>query len=204
MGKHTTLAALRLLLALIPACSASLIRPGFAWSVVNTTANFTASVPVTWSLLTQDNAARVVGNQSGYELLWVTDQFIEIQAGLKGGVFHLRALRNACEGAEAAGCVDTAVWVVFTEWHFFALTLGLFGGAVGVVLFTLSRLRPAAETEAERQRRLLGLGLVDSGVFGGLEGGEETPLLEHRVPRRPPPLRNTAKRVPNTGGGDTL
>ncbi len=194
--------ALLLVFALRCAEGGSLITPLFSWSVVNTTQNWTASVPVTWSLLTSDNSRRVVGTEAGYDIVWITSQFIEIQSGLKGGVFHLRALRNSCgvDGSGAA-CVQTATWVVLTDGQFTALGLLAFGLLVGSVLLCISRLKPAPETEEEKKRRLMGSGVVDSGVYGVFDAGsgEAVPLLETR-PRRP----NTAKRVPGTSGADTL
>jgi hypothetical protein len=154
------------------------VSPWISVSVVNTTANWTATEPVSWALLSRNNARRIVGSVAGYEELEVTSLHIEILAGEVGGIFHLRALKNSGDGAA------TAVWIVLSDFQLVGIAFGTVCCLVLGLLVAIVRLRPLPETEAERERRLLSqqsrADVAAYGTFGVAEGTQ----LQH--PRAPP------------------
>ena len=164
-------------------------------------------MPVTWALLDRDNTKRVVGALPGYSLVWVTDQFIEILAGERGGVFHVRALRNSCaDDASGPGCVATAVWLVLSDAQMAGMLLTCCAALALCAVGVVRRLQPAPESAEEKAQRMTGMAVVHEyyGSFeaaqwrGGGRGGSprgEGVRLEAR--RFGPPRRRGA-------AGDTL
>jgi hypothetical protein len=186
---------------LAAAAGTPLIAPAFQFGLPNTTSNWTATAPVTWALLDRSNSRRIVGAVPGYAEVWITDTNLELLAGQRGGLFHVRALRNSCTDAADAGCVATALWLVLSDVQMaglgFAVAVAVTLCAFGVV----RRLQPPPETPEERHRRMVGLGIVQDyyGTFEGADGGagEGTAMLD-RKPRKPPPRRAFG------AAGDTL
>ena len=128
----------------------------------------------------------------GFIVVWETSMHIQLVSGERSGVYHLRAVRNACEG-DAAWCVDTAVWVVVSDGQYGAALFAIVAFAVVGILLSVSRLRPAAESEMERRRRLAAVAKAEPAY-----GTEDQPLLSRMpaaaAPRRFVPLISTGPR----------
>ena len=139
---------------------APLITPRWAFALPNTTSNFTASQPVTWELLVRDNTKRVVGSLPGYAYVEINDEFVEILAGKRGGVFHVRAVAHHCATTTSVGCVGTSLWVVLSYAQFTGMGLGA-AAAVGLCSFALlRRLQPPPETPLERNEESIRLSVI--------------------------------------------
>jgi hypothetical protein len=173
-----SLALLALCLALglahAAASSASappLISPRFQFGLPNTTSNFTATAPVTWALLDRHNSKRVIGSVPGYAFVWVTDTFVEILAGERAGLFHLRALRNSCADADAdaQGCVATVTWLVLSDAQMTALGLSVASATMLCAFAVVRRLQPGPESKEEKHQRSVGMGIV-ADYYGTFEG----------------------------------
>jgi hypothetical protein len=206
---------------------AGLVTPHITFSYFNTTANWTASEPVSWELLSSNNGAcstgavrvfraalslspltslfclssllllfshppladRVVGD--GFSVLWETATHIQMVSGERSGVYHLRAVRNGC--GTATWCVDTAIWVVVSDGQYGAALFGVVATGVCAILLAVSRLRPPAESEMERRRRLASAVGKAEPAYGT---AEDVPLLS-RTPAAAAPRRF----VPLISGG---
>jgi hypothetical protein len=172
-----------------------LISPSFQFGLPNTTSNWTASEPVTWSLLTRDNTHRVIGAVSGYAELYITSTTLEVLAGQQGGVYHVRALRNSCADEGGTGCVATCTWVVLSYAEMAGLGLAAAALCVLCCFGVVRRLQPAPETEEEKRWRATGLGIAADYYGTFLSGGEAAPNVERgsprgtELPRRPPAPR---------------
>lgn len=124
-----------------------LISPAFALSTTNSTQSWTATQPVTWSLLTRNNLYRVTSAvDSGYVVDVVDATRFTVVAGETAGVFHVRALRNSClQGtASGRGCVSQATWVVLTDAQYAGLLAVLFFFALAAFVAACQRLKPPA------------------------------------------------------------
>jgi hypothetical protein len=169
-----------------------LISPSFQFGLPNASSNWTASEPVTWTLLTRDNTHRVIGAVPGYAMLYITSQALEVLAGQQGGVYHVRALRNSCVDVGGAGCVATATWVVLSYGEMAGLGLGAAAVSVLCCFGVVRRLQPAPETEEEKRWRASGLGVVREYYGTFLTGEAPAPTVDigslraTEQPRRPP------------------
>ena len=143
-----------------------LITPRWAFALPNTTTNFTASQPVNWELLVHDNTKRVVGTMQGYEYVEITDLFVEILAGKRGGVFHVRAVAKHCATTTGVGCAGTSLWVVLSYAQFTCFGLGA-AAAVGLCSFAvLRRLQPPPATPMERNEESIRLSVMQDLGYG--------------------------------------
>lgn len=106
-------------------------------------------------------SAGVVGTLPGYDYVQVTAEHIEILAGSRGGLFHLRAVAKHCGSNTGAGCVGTSVWLVLSWTEF---TLMGFGAAAAVGLFgfaLLRRLQPPPEVPESRNEESIRLSVME-------------------------------------------
>ena len=158
--------------------AAPLISPRWQVALPNTTSNFSASQPVTWELLVHDNSKRVVGSLPGYDYVQVTAEHIEILAGTRGGLFHLRAVSKNCRSTTGVGCAGTSVWLVLSYAQFSLLGFGT-AAAVGLVGFALlRRLQPPPETPESRNEESIRLSVMEEhyGTVSPQPPGRASPL----------------------------
>ena len=121
----------------------ALITPFFALSNTNATQTWTATEPVTWSLLTRNNLYRVTTGYAGYDVSLVDATTFTVQAGETGGWFHVRALKNSCiQGLSSRGCVQTATWIVLTDLQMLLSLLAGFGLFIVMFLVLCQRVKP--------------------------------------------------------------
>jgi len=156
--------------------SQPLISPRWQLGLPNTTSNFSASAPVTWELLMHDNSKHVVDSLPGYEYVQITAMHIEILAGTRGGLFHLRAVAKHC--STGIPCAGTSTWVVLSWGQFSMLGFGA-AGAVGLCSFALlRRLQPPPETPESRNEESIRLSVMEEhyGTVSPQPPGRASPL----------------------------
>ena len=162
-----------------------LITPRWQFGLPNTTSNFSANQPVNWELLVHDNSKRVVGTLPGYQFVEITDLFVEILAGKRGGLFHLRAVAKHCATTTDVGCVGTSVWIVLSYAQFTGFGLGA-AAAVALCSFALlRRFQPPPETPQERNEESIRLSVIQEhyGTVSPQPPGRASPLVGRGPPQ---------------------
>jgi hypothetical protein len=156
-----------------------LITPRWQFGLLNSTSNFSASQPVFWQLLVHSNNKRVVGTAPGYEYVQINDLFVEILAGKRGGVFHVRAVAKHCTDTPGVECVGTSLWIVLSYAQFTGFGLGA-AAAVALCSFALlRRMQPPPETPQERNEESIRLSVMQEhyGTVSPQPPGRASPLV---------------------------
>lgn len=156
-----------------------LITPRWQFGLPNSTSNFTASQPVNWELLVHSNNKRVVGTTPGYEYVQINDFFVEILAGKRGGVFHVRAVAKHCAGLAGVECVGTSLWIVLSYAQFTGFGLGAAAAIALCSYALLRRLQPPPETPQERNEESIRLSVMQEhyGTVSPQPPGRASPLV---------------------------